>query len=137
MSKSKHEIPPAMLDVAAKAYLDNLLPEKFKADFDGENHTHHFTAYAQEMARLMLEAAGVPEMVARIAALEADSRRLRGLMEHSGIDGFSGVADDRYDFAIQVATERDHDEPTDQDEFDGWRQLIDAAMNAPKGAGGK
>jgi len=64
MSKSKLEIPPVILDAAMKAYLDNLLPEKFKADFDGENHTHRFRAYAQKVASLMLEAAGVPEMAA-------------------------------------------------------------------------
>lgn len=137
MSKAKPEIPPAMIEAAASAYLDSLLPEKFKADFDGENHTHRFTAYAQEMARVILEAAGVAEMAVRIAGLEVDSRRLRWLMTGSGIDGFYGVVDDRYDFASQIAYERGHDEPTPDDEFDGWRRLIDAAMNAPSGAGGK
>jgi len=72
MSESKHEIPAPMLDAATKAYLDNLLPEKFKADFNGEDHTHRFTAYAQKVAKVMLEAAGVPEMAARIAELEAE-----------------------------------------------------------------
>lgn len=75
-----------------------------------------------------------------VTELENDSKRLRWIMENSGIDGFNGIPKDRYDFALDVARERDNCEPakrdprtaflvvSDDDEFAGWRRLIDAAM---------
>lgn len=121
MSESKHEIPAPMLEAAAKAYLDNLLPEKFKADFDGENHTHRFTAYAQEMARLMLEAAGVAKMAARIAEMEANAERYRWLREQDWDTGPLAVVRDP-----KLVVKLGHDLPS-RARLD---EAIDAAMNA-------
>ena len=45
------------------------------------------------------------------------------------IDGFSGVEKDRYDFASDVAEEKGHEEPSTDDELEGFRRLVDAAMS--------
>jgi hypothetical protein len=58
-----------------------------------------------------------------------DTRRLRYLMEN-GPDGFTHVAMDRYDYAMQRAEQAGRDEPNEEDEFNGFRLLIDAAMAA-------
>jgi len=56
-----------------------------------------------------------------------DAERLRFLMQ-DGPEGFHGIPKDRYDLAIDVAMEREHDEPTEEDELDGFRRLIDLAI---------
>lgn len=57
-----------------------------------------------------------------------DTARLRWLMEC--FDGLTGVYLDRYDYAMQVADERGNDEPDDEDHFDGFLRMVDAAMAA-------
>lgn len=69
------------------------------------------------------------EEVRRILADAArDSVRLRWLMDC--FDGLTAVPLDRYDYAVQVADERGNDEPDDEDYFDGFRRMVDAAMAA-------
>lgn len=58
-----------------------------------------------------------------------DTRRLRYLMQN-GPEGFCHVAKSRYDFAVEVAEQAGRDEPTEMDELNGFRLLIDAAMAA-------
>ena len=50
------------------------------------------------------------------------------------IDGASNVAGDRHLFASNLARERGHDEPTPEDELDGFRHLIDMALETRGGA---
>jgi len=46
------------------------------------------------------------------------------------IDFFSDVQKNRYQYATDVAKEEGHDEITEQDEIEGFRRLIDAAIKA-------
>jgi hypothetical protein len=55
-----------------------------------------------------------------------DTDRLRFLMTE--IEGFQNVEKDRYEFASDVADERGNLGPSDDDELEGFRRLIDAAM---------
>ena len=59
------------------------------------------------------------------AELRRDGERLQFVMDD--IDGFVGVKLDRYDYAIQVATENGRSAPNAEDELNGIRRLIDAA----------
>lgn len=58
----------------------------------------------------------------------SDTERLKFIMKESGIEGFIGVAKDRYEYALDIAIERGRDEPNERDEMDGFRMLIDEAM---------
>lgn len=44
------------------------------------------------------------------------------------VEGLRGVTGDRYDHAVEIARERHHDEPSEQDELDGFRRMIDRAI---------
>lgn len=55
------------------------------------------------------------------------------LMYSCGFDGFTTVEKDRYDYAMDCAAENGRDEPSAEDELNGMRRLIDAAMAATKG----
>ena len=57
-----------------------------------------------------------------------DTERLKWIMRNSGIDGFAGVSGDRYEYATTVAMAHGRNEPTEEDEFNGFRYLIDDAM---------
>ena len=59
-----------------------------------------------------------------------DTRRLLYVMKASGIDGFFHVKKDRYDYASEQAKAAGRDCPSDKDELNGFRLLIDAAMAA-------
>lgn len=59
--------------------------------------------------------------------LEKDSARLWFACI---FDGYSTVEEDRYDFAEYCAHENGRDEPNKEDELNGLRRLIDAAMEA-------
>ena len=61
-------------------------------------------------------------------AAARESLRLRFLMKAELLDGFVSVPMDRYEYACEVAQERGHDEPTEDDELEGFRRLIDAAI---------
>lgn len=159
MSETKPEIPPAMLDAAAEALLKssygfNKAAARSVAGIALEavgvpSMTARIAEQEAELAKFqtskfhpdwsLLEAAqeNLREAWTRIRELEADRNRLRWIKDGSGIDGFYGVIDDRYDLALAVARERGHDEPTEDDEFDGWRRLIDLAMKCAEGAGGE
>lgn len=60
-----------------------------------------------------------------------DAARLLFAMQD--FDGFVGVKMDKYDYAIEVATENGREEPTATDELNGVRRLIDAALAAQPG----
>jgi hypothetical protein len=54
----------------------------------------------------------------------SDTERLRYMMEE-GPDGFMHVTKDRYEYAAEVADEEGHDEPTPEDELEGFRRMIE------------
>lgn len=86
---------------------------------------------AREMAEAAITASGVPGLLAEV-------ERLRSALEFvmTEIDGFVGVDSDRYDFAADVSIERGHEEPTAEDELDGFLRLVKEARRVP-GCGGK
>lgn len=53
------------------------------------------------------------------------------------VEGVEDVEKDRYDYAIEVAAERKHDEPTEQDELDGFRRMIVLAIRHEQRAAAK
>lgn len=65
---------------------------------------------------------------ARIAELEKDAARL--LYATKDYDGFMHVERDKYDFILECMEEAGRSEPTDEDELNGVRRLIDAAISA-------
>jgi hypothetical protein len=60
--------------------------------------------------------------------MASDSKRLRWLMENC-VEGIAGPGNDRYGYAMQIAEREGHAEPTATDELDGFRQMIDDAMD--------
>lgn len=62
--------------------------------------------------------------------MASDSKRLRWLMENC-VEGIAALKKDRYDYAMQIAEREGHAEPTATDELDGFRQMIDDAMELP------
>ena len=60
--------------------------------------------------------------------MASDSERLRWLMENC-VEGIASLRNDRYDYAMQIAEREAHPEPTATDELDGFRQMIDDAMD--------
>lgn len=55
--------------------------------------------------------------------MATDTERLRWLMGALALDGLAG--EDLHAFADDVAREAGREEPTDDDEFEGFRRLID------------
>ena len=85
-----------------------------------------------EQSPLIAEAqAEARELRVRLAETEADSSRLWFFINESGRDGLCGL--DVIDFIAPILEERGHDEPTPDDELDGWRRLIDRAMQSAGG----
>ena len=68
--------------------------------------------------------------VAQYDDSKKDAERLIFAMQD--IDGFGGVAWDKYDYAMHFAHCNGRDEPTKEDELIGVRALIDAAITATK-----
>lgn len=64
-----------------------------------------------------------------LGVMGPDTRRLLYLM-HNGPDGFAHVEKDRYQYASERAEAAGREEPNWQDELNGWRLLIDAAIAA-------
>lgn len=60
--------------------------------------------------------------------MPSDSERLRALMKADVLEGFACLPRDRYDYASEVAELNGHEEPTETDELDGFRQMIDDYM---------
>lgn len=57
-----------------------------------------------------------------------DTRRLRFVM--GSIDGFRNVSKDRYELAAMIfAAAGGRDKPSESDELNGFRLLVDMAMN--------
>ena len=59
-----------------------------------------------------------------------DSRRLRYLMDICMVDGFEGLSKDRYEYAFEQAEKHGREEPSEADELNGFRQMIDDSMAA-------
>ena len=59
-----------------------------------------------------------------------DSRRLRYLMDVCIVDGFEGLSKDRYEYAFEQAEKHGREEPSEADELNGFRQMIDDSMAA-------
>jgi len=59
--------------------------------------------------------------------MQKDAARLRYAMED--IDGFVHVGKDKYDYAMEIAAKNGRDAPSEDDEMDGIRALIDAAID--------
>jgi hypothetical protein len=47
----------------------------------------------------------------------------------TGADGFAHVAKDRYEYAMEAAAEEGREEPNAADELEGFRRMIDCAMD--------
>ena len=73
--------------------------------------------------------------IKRIAELEKDAARL--LYATKDYDGFVHVERDKYDFILECMEEAGRSEPTDEDELNGVRRLIDAAIAAQAKKGRK
>ena len=61
--------------------------------------------------------------------MSSDTARLKFIMNESCFDGFVGIEKDRYEYACDVAAEEGRDEPNGDDELEGFRRLIDAAIS--------
>lgn len=72
---------------------------------------------------------------ARYAELEKDAARL--LYATKDFDGYVHVKRDKYDFALECMEEAGRSEPTVEDELNGVRRLIDAAIAAQAKQGAK
>jgi hypothetical protein len=75
-----------------------------------------------------------PSEEARIAELEKDAARL--LYATKDYDGFVHVKRDKYEFTLECMEEAGRNEPTIEDELNGVRRLIDAAIAAEAKKGG-
>lgn len=60
-------------------------------------------------------------------ASSSDAERLKFLMQE-GPDGFVNVLKDRHQYAMEVAEEKGREIPNEQDEIEGFRRMIDCAM---------
>ena len=91
---------------------------------DGRTQTFNFG----HGAPLMVRAVDFNSLYAEAVNLRKDRIYLAWLLQEECVpDGFVGVEADRYEFAMQAATEAGRDEPTDDDCLEGLRRLIDAA----------
>jgi len=62
--------------------------------------------------------------------LEAAQKDAARLMFACEFDGYQNVKKDRYDYAEECMEEAGRDEPNAEDELNGLRRLIDAAMQS-------
>lgn len=56
--------------------------------------------------------------------------RLKFIKEQCLIDGFAHIEKDLYDYALEVAAENDRNDPSEEDEFNGFRRMVDAAIQS-------
>lgn len=75
--------------------------------------------------KLWIQAEDVVLLIDRLEAAEKDAARLTFACE---FDGYTTVVKDKYDYAIECAEENGREEPNAEDELNGLRRLIDAAM---------
>ena len=61
--------------------------------------------------------------------MASDADRLRWIMEYCEFDGIHGLKMDRHEYASYEAETHGRDEPNAEDELDGFRRMIDAAIN--------
>ena len=73
-------------------------------------------------------AGGVEPLRTRHASQTQDAARL--LYATKDYDGFVHVERDKYDFILECMEEAGRSEPTDEDELNGVRRFIDAAISA-------
>ena len=57
-----------------------------------------------------------------------NKQRLKFLMEAADIESFFRVPMDRYEYAADVAVEHGREEPNEDDEYEGFRRMLDEAM---------
>lgn len=58
--------------------------------------------------------------------MNTDEQRLKFIMQD--LDSFWRVDQDRYDYAMDVAEEHGRMSPTEEDEIEGFRRMVDEAM---------
>lgn len=89
-------------------------------------HTHEdFEDFACAIEQAVMQS---PE----VQALRKDAERL---MFACAFDAYTTVSKDRYGYALECAEEAGRDFPTKEDELNGLRRLIDAAIDhAPRQA---
>jgi hypothetical protein len=58
-----------------------------------------------------------------------DTQRLQYLLHAEVLDGFAHVTLDRHEYAFHCADEAGREEPNQDDELNGFRRLIDAAID--------
>ena len=101
-----------------------------------------------DSGRIITSGDVIAELHDRIAELEAqleavgaggaqDSEDAARLLFASEFDGFDGDPKDKYDHAMDVASENGREEPTPDDELNGLRRLIDGAMARARQKGGE
>ena len=84
----------------------------------------------------MSYSAKIETLIVERDAARKDTERLAWLLQEECVpDGFVGVEADRYEFAMQAASEAGRDEPSDEDCLEGMRRLIDAARGVHAAVG--
>lgn len=79
----------------------------------------------------MSYASKIEELIKERDALRLDSARLAWLVKSGNVfDAFSDMEKDRYDYAMDAAMEAGREEPSDADDVEGFRRLLDAVMAA-------
>jgi hypothetical protein len=78
--------------------------------------------------RLSIDPKVVLELLDMLEAAQKDAARL--LYATKDYDGFEHVKLDKYDYATECMEEAGRDEPNAEDELNGVRRLIDAAMQS-------
>jgi sulfite reductase beta subunit-like hemoprotein len=63
----------------------------------------------------------------------SDTERLKYIMDETGLEEFTHVEKDRFEYAFDAALEEGREEPNDSDELEGFRRLIDAAIDKARG----
>ena len=61
--------------------------------------------------------------------MASDADRLRWIMHYCGLDRIHGLMMDRHEYASFEAETHGREEPNADDELDGFRRMIDAALN--------
>lgn len=100
--------------------IEKILPELVGTLASLPEHTQKtIQAYGAACYRTALQSS-------EVQALKRDAERLMFACE---FDAYTTVSKDRYDYAIECAEEAGRDAPIKEDELNGLRRLIDAAID--------